>query len=492
MAGKWYAYRNAYFGARFSAYWFSRVGAWLVRQLHRFLWIKHGLWLYVDDGLVVLPRETAPLLAGAVVLFLSALGIPLSWRKLDLGPTLVWLGWQFDFAGSWASLPSSKLAKFLGVLQPFRSRGAKVSRKAVESLIGLLIWYTSGAFWLRPWLSEFYHLLNKPQIATRLLTVDQFSLVTQQLKSDLTMGTDVASCDVCLGWKLHSVGGATVLQLDSPALIAPRTKRGGVSLVFFNFASSTTTVSAESCFVANLFYTAMSVQAPIPLRGVVSGSHLGAADAFADAAIAGIGGWWLSRGKDLAPENVCWFQFLLDATTLPSWFRAEKSGSLQRCIGALEALAQLVLFLLQVKEEKLDGNLGTVTLQFRQLCDNASVTASTFKMLSMKAPLSHMLQTLGYFCCKHGAALHTSHIAGIRNEWADALSRGSVPRETCAWHWAARVLLPWIAKRRQRLVLAAFFRWPCQSTTLKLPLECTAWASLCVQALQGRASSWPP
>ena len=239
------------------------MGAWLVRQLHRFLWIKHGLWLYVDDGLVVLPRETAPLLAGAVVLFLSALGIPLSWRNLDLGPTLVWLGWQFDFAGSWASLPSSKLAKFLGVLQPFRSRGAKVSRKAVESLIGLLIWYTSGAFWLRPWLSEFYHLLNKPQIATRLLTVDQFSLVTQQLKSDLTMGADVASCDVCLGWKLHSVGGATVLQLDSPALIAPRTKRGGVSLVFFNFASSTTTVSAESCFVANLFYTAMSVQAPI-------------------------------------------------------------------------------------------------------------------------------------------------------------------------------------------------------------------------------------
>ena len=432
LAGKWYAYRNAYFGARFSAYWFSRVGAWLVRQLHRFLWIKHGLWLYVDDGLVVLPRETAPLLAGAVVLFLSALGIPLSWRKLDLGPTLAWLGWQFDFAGSWASLPSSKLAKFLGVLQPFRSRGAKVSRKAVESLIGLLIWYTSGAFWLRPWLSEFYHLLNKPQIATRLLTVDQFSLVTQQLKSDLTMGADVASCDVCLGWKLHSVGGATVLQLDSPALIAPRTKRGGVSLVFFNFASSTTTVSAESCFVANLFYTAMSVQAPIPLRGVVSGSHLGAADAFADAAIAGIGGWWLSRGKDLAPENVCWFQFLLDATTLPSWFRAEKSGSLQRCIGALEALAQLVLFLLQVKEEKLDGNLGTVTLQFRQLCDNASVTASTFKMLSMKAPLSHVLQTLGYFCCKHGAALHTSHIAGIRNEWADALSRGSVPRDFSA------------------------------------------------------------
>ena len=31
-----------------------------------------------------------------------------------------------------------------------------------------------------------------------------------------------------------------------------------------------------------------------------------------------------------------------------------------------------------------------------------------------------------------------------------------------------------VAKRRQRLVLAAFFRWPCQSTTLKLPLGLSA------------------
>ena len=30
-----------------------------------------------------------------------------------------------------------------------------------------------------------------------------------------------------------------------------------------------------------------------------------------------------------------------------------------------------------------------------------------------------------------------------------------------------------------------------KSATLKLPLECTASASLCEQALQGRTSSWP-
>ena len=38
-------------------------------------------------------------------------GNPIELEKIG-GPTLVWLGWQFDFAGSWTSLPSSKLALF--------------------------------------------------------------------------------------------------------------------------------------------------------------------------------------------------------------------------------------------------------------------------------------------------------------------------------------------------------------------------------------------
>jgi hypothetical protein len=33
----WYVYRSCDFGAEWSAYWWSRVGAWIVRMLHRFV-----------------------------------------------------------------------------------------------------------------------------------------------------------------------------------------------------------------------------------------------------------------------------------------------------------------------------------------------------------------------------------------------------------------------------------------------------------------------
>ena len=110
---------------------------------------------------------------------------------------------------------------------------------------------------------------------------------------------------------------------------------------------------------------------------------------------------------------------------LPGWFKASNGPSLQKCIAALEALAQLVLLLLQVQQA--DVVAKHVVLQFSQLCDNAGVTAASAKMLSQSEPLCWALQCLGYYCCKHSVSLSLSHIAGIRNTWADTLSRGDMP-----------------------------------------------------------------
>lgn len=48
-------------------------------------------------------------------------------------------------------------------------------------------------------------------------------------------------------------------------------------------------------------------------------------------------------------------------------------------------------------------------------------------MLSLKQPRDFVLQVLGFFCYRFGVALHTTHVAGERNVWADELSRGKVP-----------------------------------------------------------------
>ena len=42
----------------------------------------------------------------------------------------------------------------------------------------------------------------------------------------------------------------------------------------------------------------------------------------------------------------------------------------------------------------------------------------------MKQPLASALQAAALLCLQHQVTLRVSHVAGVRNEWADALSRG--------------------------------------------------------------------
>ena len=72
-------------GACFSDAWWSRMGRVLIRICHRFLFIQHGGWLYVDDFLFRLEATTAPLVATCICCLLHILGCPISWHKFELG-----------------------------------------------------------------------------------------------------------------------------------------------------------------------------------------------------------------------------------------------------------------------------------------------------------------------------------------------------------------------------------------------------------------------
>ena len=50
-------YRVAPFGGSFSAHWFQRISAFLVRMFHLLLWVQHALWAYVDDFFLVQPSQ---------------------------------------------------------------------------------------------------------------------------------------------------------------------------------------------------------------------------------------------------------------------------------------------------------------------------------------------------------------------------------------------------------------------------------------------------
>ena len=89
-------YQVCHFGGRFSAYWWSRVAALLIRLLHHSVFTKHGGWIYVDDFLWALPRSTSPALATMIALLLVTIGCPISWDKAVLNRRLTWIGWDID------------------------------------------------------------------------------------------------------------------------------------------------------------------------------------------------------------------------------------------------------------------------------------------------------------------------------------------------------------------------------------------------------------
>ena len=421
---RWFHYNCCYFGARWSAYWFSRVGSFILRHLHLWIRIAHGAFLYVDDGLCLLPSKVAPLVSCTCLLFLCALGAPLSWEKLAFGKVFTWLGWRFDLCALEARMPQQKADKLLPQLSSLCVPQSKLERRLVEKVVGLLVWFASGCPWMKPWLEPLYHILHKPKAVPRLVNLCQFAEIVAALDPNMIVCKQVTSCDVGLSWRLHSVSNSVIGPKTKDALCTPRVRNGQVSLVFFDYSSPTTASCDRSVWAARLFYNAIESHMGIPLSISDAKQCIGAADAFATSTTAGIGGWWIDAGMSPCAANVHWFSFQLGREDLPAWFRSPESPSLQSCIVALEALAQLVLLVLRCR---IAPGESKRVLRFAQLCDNQAVTFATLKMLSTKQPLCFVLQALGFDCCEYRVALSCSHIAGERNEWADCLSRDVVP-----------------------------------------------------------------
>jgi hypothetical protein len=77
-AGRLYFYKVAPFGAIFSTHWWGRLGAFLVRLWHLLIYIKHSLWLYVDDFLFSQNWKVLPLSSTFICIFFQLMKLPIS------------------------------------------------------------------------------------------------------------------------------------------------------------------------------------------------------------------------------------------------------------------------------------------------------------------------------------------------------------------------------------------------------------------------------
>ena len=166
------------FGARASSWYWSRLAGSIHRLSHHIIFLKHLLWVYVDDFLAAFQKATAPLHLSLWVMLLLCIRLPISWSKCSIDEHIIWTGWRISFDTWSVELPEEKVHRILEQLSSL-CKQTKVKVKDLESVIGRLLWLTGLWRLLRPLLQPLYAALRdipctivavSPQLWTQIIS----------------------------------------------------------------------------------------------------------------------------------------------------------------------------------------------------------------------------------------------------------------------------------------------------------------------------------
>ena len=350
----------------------------------------------------------------------QVLGVPLSWTKLQLGLSITYLVWQLslkegDFFASLSAYKKQRLLcamsaykkqRLLCAINRFVLHPRRVLRKELEELIGLLVWTTQLKRSMRGFLAPLFHVLHRPVSKMQLLRLDQLrELVAIVDPVTLLVSRAANASDVQKAWKLREAASRAVSSAAEGLQPLRQPKlTGGTAWVRFCEWGKLTNLDSAATAALRL------------LKTRVLGARMdmnGAADAWANASLSGLGGWCLNS----AGESF-WFHLGLRLEDMPNAWQWPRT--MQQDIAALELLAQLALVLVR---KRVDDSPFRHRVVLRQCSDNMPVVGSLAKGLSTKPPLCCALMTLAYAGLHLNCDVEVGHLAGERNETADIISR---------------------------------------------------------------------
>ena len=407
---RYFCYRVAHFGARFSAYWWSRLGAFLLRLLHLFLGPPHKAWIYVDDLMLWAPHSHFEDFVWCTVAFLMILGTPISWNKAQLGQHITWIGWKFDLNHYSVQLMDSKVERLQKHLLQLTT-SEKVSHKQLEQILGMLIWFTSIAKHLRPHLAVIYKNLYSPPATLFSIPASSWAAFVHTLDDKATIVQAHPHFDLPLHGQVVEVGHVPIQsKLDIP--VTPKSsKLQWVRIVIPN--QSHFKLTQDTINVLRWFEQILQRQCHIyPLAQPKPLILRSAADACAEGEHFGIGGWIITS------TQVVWFSEQFSMTELRHW-KPKLHKDAQKYIAGFEVLSQLALLVMATEH---------LSSSQMQLCipassDNTSAESCINRNLCTKEPSSTFLRMISQWALQRHVSLSISHIAGHNNTWADNLSR---------------------------------------------------------------------
>ena len=401
-------YRVCHFGGRFSAFWWQRTGAFMLRLMHGLLaMLPHKAWLFVDDLLAALCRSAGGEQLAIMAIFFCAISAPISWKKAQFQDQINWCGWSVHFGHDTIHLMKAKLDKLRQQLENL-SQAHKVPRKALEQCLGLLIWATRIFKHLRPWLARCTDLHSPPG------SMYSVSASTWQDSTGRATRAMPGLWIPTLARVIECSGKPVRCRADLPAVPASH-KPTWVRISDPN--SPTVTLRKDSKVCLNWLSRCFASAPTVPLALPPLLPCLAAADACAEGDTVGIGGWFLTSNA------FAWFGETWSMSDIrQTWpFRTKPA---QRYIACFETIAQFAL--LQIAHAT--SGQGHYHFTLPSGTENSATEADINKMFTTSWPMQVFLQLIASWAHSHNVVLQPTHIAGSANGWADDLSRNRLSR----------------------------------------------------------------
>ena len=341
----------------------------------------------------------------------------MSWHKAALDVEVDWIGWRISVLTWSISIPDEKLSKIVQQVHKL-TECTKVPLKDMQSIVGRLLWLTSGWHFLRPLLIPLYRVLHHVPVTMVGMDHVMFQQFLDALSPQLTLTTDLTHKhqSLCQQTKLVRVANTHVNTLADARKLHMKSRRVWIGIQDPTSPSRALDDEArealhlwEKLLVSTPFSLSMS---PATFLNVTA-----TADAMASQSLAGLG------GAAFFPDGKCvCFQFqitLAQAQAQWHWVGMD----MQKHIAAWELLAQFALTV--CIESLLPRARGPIACQ--QGTDNSAADAATAKGLSMTSAVSAVLAPYFQFMRRYHVFPKLTHVPGHLNTIADLLSRFKQP-----------------------------------------------------------------
>ena len=128
----------------------------------------------------------------------------------------------------------------------------------------------------------------------------------------------------------------------------------------------------------------------------------------------------MPEGAAADPAQAWWYSVLLQHSDFPEGMGNPPDGDIQRRIACFETLAQTVLMIMR----KACGGLSPGHVVLEQRTDNAPTVGGINKGRSNAWPMALYVMHFALWAHRFRLEPCVSHVPGVKNEWADGLSRG--------------------------------------------------------------------